>query len=246
MRLVVAAALALSGFVAPAASLAQAIPIELRPGEVLLKVEAEGEDLSRPDVMTVVAGAVTAGTTARDALQANNSLAARLTEAARASGVQPRDVRTVGLSVTPRFNPGDDERAETEGRRPRITGYIARNELEIRLRDLARAGEIVSDLFNAGANQVRGPIFSHSDPKPAQDRARRNAVANAQAEAAAYADALGMRVGRVLRVSQRGSFEGEGTNEIIVTGSRITRTPIEPGEIGTRVRVWVDYALLPR
>lgn len=246
MRLAVTAALALAAVAAPAMAVAQAVPIELRPGEVLLKVEAQGEDFSRPDTMTVVAGVVTAGTTARDALQANNLLAARLTEATRASGVQPRDVRTVGLSVTPRFNPGEDERAENEGRRPRITGYIARNELEIRLRDLARAGDIVSELFNAGANQVRGPVFSHSDPKPSQDRARRNAAANALAEAAAYADAFGMRVGRVLRVSQRGSFENEGADEIIVTGSRVSRTPIEPGEIGTRVRVWVDYALLPR
>jgi hypothetical protein len=149
--------------------------------------------------------------------------------------------------VTPRFSPGDDERAELEGRRPRITGYIARNEVELRLRDLARAGQVVSDLFSAGANQVRGPEFSHSDPRPARDRARRNAVTSAQAEATAYADALGMRVSRVLRVSQRGPFEGEDQgSSIVVTGSRIAATPIEPGEISTRVRVWVDYALLPR
>jgi uncharacterized protein YggE len=244
--LVIAAALAVAGVGAATAAGAQAVQIELRPGEVLLKVEAQGEDRSRPDVVTIVAGAVTAGGTAREALQTNNALATRLIEAARASGVQPADVRTVGLSVTPRFNPGEDGRAEMEGRRPRITGYVATNEVELRLRDVGRAGDVVGALFAAGANQVRGPDFSHSDPKPAQDRARRDAVTNAQAEASAYADALGMRVSRVLRVSQRGSFDEDERNVIVVTGSRMSRAPIEPGEISTRVKVWVDYALLPR
>lgn len=242
----IAAGLALAGLAAAAPAWSQAVEIALQPREVLLKVEAEGEDRSRPDIVTIVAGAVTAGATAREALQANNALASRLIEAARAGGVQPADVRTVGLSVMPRFNPGEDDRAEAEGRRPRITGYVARNEVELRLRDVARAGDVVSELFAAGANQVRGPEFSHSDPKPAQDRARKDAIANAQEEAAAYADALGMRVARVLRVSQRGSFEAEEGDRIVVTGSRISRTPIEPGELSTRVRVWVDYALLPR
>lgn len=246
MRLVIAVALALAGVGSGSAAIAQAVEIKLQPGETLLKVEAQGEDRSRPDVMTITAGVVTAGGTAREALQANNILSNRLIEAARASGVQAGDMRTVGLSVRPRFNDGEQDRSEQEGRRPRILGYTASNELELRLRDLRNAGQIVSDLFSAGANQVQGPSFSHSDPKPAQTRARNAAIANAQAEAAAYADAMGMRIARILRVSQRGGFEMEDRGEIVVTGSRIVSTPIEPGEIGTRVHLWIDYALVPK
>ena len=55
-----------------------------------------------------------------------------------------------------------------------------------------------------------------------------------------------MRVVRVLRVSERGNFEWEGRETITVTGSRIRRTPIEPGELTTRISVWIDYALAPR
>jgi uncharacterized protein YggE len=247
VRLVIAAALALAGIFTPAPLLAQAVDIELRPGEVLLSVEGDGEDLSRPDVMTVRAGAVTTGSTARAALEANNQLANRLIEAVRSSGVEARDVRTANLSVTPRFNPGDEERAERDGRRPQITGYIAQNSLELRLRDLAAAPRILDALFAAGANHVVGPSFALSDPKPAQARARIAAIADAQAEAAAYADGLGMRVARVLRVSQRGNFNVEqGGDSIVVTGAMRRGTPVEPGEIRTAVRVWIDYAMVPK
>ena len=233
-----AAALALS---APAA--AQQVPIELRPGEVLIQVETEGIYTVRPDMMTVTAGVITTGATAKEALAANAALANRLIEAVRASDVEARDVRTSELTVDPRFN-RDDRRTENDVP-PRILGYIARNRIELRLRDLGKAPEIINALFEAGANEVRGPMFGLADPDPALREARKAAVREAEKEAQDYADAMGLRVARVLRVSERGGLDlGEGM--IIVTGSRIMPTPVEPGELDVRMKVWIDYALVPR
>jgi hypothetical protein len=239
------AILLLGLLVVPAAAGAQSIPISLAPGEVLLKVEAEGQARSRPDVMSVTAGVVTTGRTAKAALAANNLLANRLLDAVRAQGVAPRDVRTDELSVKPQFDKSDEDRASSEDRAPRIVGYIATNNVNLTLRDLGKAPDIVDALFEAGANSVRGPNFSLSDPAPAQHEARRDAVAAARAQADEYAAALGMRVARVLRLSERGDFDEENGNYITVTGSRIPRAPLEPGEITTRIRVWIDYAMVP-
>lgn len=233
----------------PAAAFAQEVPIALNPGEVLLKVEAEGSARSRPDVMTITAGVVTTASTARAALAANSALAVRLVEVVRAKGIEPRDVRTAELTVDPRFEEISDaaaEREERENRAPRILGYIASNRLELRIRDLRRAPELIDALFEAGANSVRGPRFSLSDPAPVERLARRAAVEAARLEAETYADALGMRLGRILRVSERGNFDWEGGDQIILTGSRVQRTPVEPGELTTSIDVWIDYAMVPR
>jgi uncharacterized protein YggE len=229
---------------APPPAQAQNIEIDLAPGEVLLKVDAEGVHFGRPDVMEMRAGVVTTGRTAREALASNAVLAERLLAAVRAAGVAPRDVQTSTLAVSPQFA-GDDD--GDDGKR-RITGYVARNALEFRLRELGKAGDIVNSLFEAGANEVDGPEFSLSDSKPALRAARQAAVAEARLEADTYAEALGMKVSRVLRVSERQSFEDEGENgqQIVVTGSRVQAAALEPGEIGTRVQVWIDYALVPR
>ena len=239
--------LALAVWTLPAA--AQDVAISLAPGEVLLKVEAEGTHRTAPDVMTITAGVVTTETTARRALAANNELATRLVEAVRAQGIQPRDVQTSELSIVPQLEQLSDEaaeRAERENRRPRILGYVATNNLEIRLRDLSRAPDIMDALFSAGANSVQGPRFSLAEPRPAERLARHAAVAAAREEAETYAEALNMRVVRVLRVSERGDFDWEGGEVITVTGSRIRRMPIEPGELTTRINLWIDYALAPR
>jgi len=237
-----AAGLAALAVALPAAAAAQDVAISLTPGEVLLKVEAEGKHLSRPDVMAVSAGVVTTGRTAREALAANATLANRLLAAVKANGIEPRDVQTSQLAVNPQFARGD----ENEDSVRRITGYVARNQLSLRLRDLGKAPDIVNALFEAGANEVHGPSFSLADPAPSLRLARRAAVAEARAEADAYAEALGMKIARVLRVSERQSFEGEENGYIVVTGSRIPAAPLEPGEVSTRVRVWIDYAMVPR
>jgi uncharacterized protein YggE len=221
---------------------AQDIAIGLAPGEVLLEVNAEGEHLSRPDLMEITAGVVTTGRTAKEALAANSTQANRLLAAVRQNGIAPRDVQTSELSVTPQFA-RDDTDDETRVRR--ITGYLARNQLRLRLRELGRAPDVVNALFEAGANEVQGPSFDLSDPAPSLRAARRAAVAEARAEADTYAEALGMRVARVLRVSERGPSRRE-EGYITVTGSRVRSTPLEPGEISTAIEVWIDYALVPR
>jgi uncharacterized protein YggE len=241
MRLV-AAFLALA-LAAPAA--AQNARLELRPGETLLEVEARGHQQSRPDVMTISAGVVTTGASAAEALRQNSILANRMIELVRSRNVGERDVRTTELRIAPRFERrprGEDDDPEI-GRR--IIGYVASNRVELRLRDLGRAPELLDALLQAGANSVQGPRFSLSNERPARLAAQRDAVRLAREEAEIYADALGMRVTRVLRVSERSRSTGDG-DAIIVTGSRIPAPPIEPGEIETEVRVWVDFALAPQ
>lgn len=240
MRLVAAAALALS-----LASSAAAQPsLQLQPGEALISVEAEGRHASTPDTMSISAGTVTTGATAAEAVAANNALAQRLIEAVRAAGIDPRDVRTAHFSVQPRFDEGRHD-SDEEGSPPHIVGYVVQNRLEIRLRDLRSAETLISRLFDAGANSVGGPSFTLSDDRAARRAAERNAVAEARAEAENYAAAVGRRVGRLLRISDRRTWSEPTDERIYVTGSRIPSTPIEPGEVETRAVVFVDFALVP-
>lgn len=238
-KLVVIPLLALSS-----SALAQDAPPVLNPGEVLLQVQADGEFRSRPDVMEITAGVTTTGETAAAALTGNNEKADGMLKAVRSLGIAARDVQTSELSVRPILSKEED--AGRVAQPPVILGFVATNNVEIKLRDLGRAGAIISALFSASANSVRGPEFSLFDPKPAQRQARFNAVANAREEAETYAQAFGMKIARVIRSSERGDFRSDDYRNIIVTGTRIGPTPIEPGDVTTTITLWVDYALVPK
>ena len=227
---------------------AQEPTVALAPGEVLLKVEAEGTARSRPDLMMLTAGVVTTGRTAGEALAANNQLANRLLQAVRAQGVAAADIKTDELSVQPQFARQDDNAYPDDQLSSRITGYVATNSLALTLRDLSKGPGLVDALFQAGANKVQGPSFQSSDPAPARRRAREAAVAAALEEATTYAEALHMRVGRVLQVSERRNSVsvGDSLNDLPAVRSRFVATaPLEPGDLTTSVTVWIDYALVP-
>jgi uncharacterized protein len=222
--------------VAPAA-LAQHVAAPIERGETLLEVTATGEVRAVPDTATFITGIVTDGATAKAAMAANAGRAERLITAAASAAIAERDLRTSDLSVSPRYREDRNGNDSDE-----IIGYRARNRLTIRVRDVARAPAVVDALIDTGATDLSGPNFSFADPAPLIARARADAVRKAEQQARDYAAALGMRVARVLRVSERRA-SNDGGNDIIVTGSRVAAAPIRPGEQKVGGTVWIDYAL---
>ena len=101
------------------------------------------------------------------------------------------------------FNPTYQYR---ENQPPTITGYEANNTVSIVVRDIAKLGKILDTLASVGANQINGPSFDVDKKDEALDEARRKAVASAQARADMYAKTLGMKVRRIVSISESGRF----------------------------------------
>ena len=232
---------------------AQTSPTEvLAPNQTLLEVQSTGQSYAAPDQATLTGGVVTFATTSREAADSNARAMAQVVAALKKAGVVPRDIQTQSVSLDPQSN-YDRQGAEP----PRITGYQARNAVTVRVRDVTKASELLTVLFEAGANDVNGPFFSIEDDSAAVTKARADAVSKAKAEADAYATAFGMRVVKVLRISER---QRSATYEsIVVTGSRIrpagapppppppmSSPAVEVGEMEQKVTIWVDFALGPK
>ena len=232
---------------------AQTSPTEvLAPNQTLLEVQSTGQSYVAPDQATLTGGVVTFATTSREAADSNARAMAQVVAALKKAGVAPRDIQTQSVSLDPQSN-YDRQGAEP----PRITGYQASNAVTVRVRDVTKASELLTVLFEAGANDVNGPFFSIEDDSAAVAKARADAVSKAKAEADAYATAFGMRVVKVLRISER---QRSATYEsIVVTGSRIrpagapppppppmSSPAVEVGEMEQKVTIWVDFALGPK
>lgn len=232
--------LCLLPILALAAPLAAQAPVSvapLGPGETLLEVSQTGEARAVPDVAEFNAEVAAEAATPRAALAAAAARADQLVRAAEAAGVPARDLRTEAVRVQP-HRVKDRDGDETGP----VLGYAASTRFRLRLTELGRAPAVVDALVDAGATSLSGPDFSFADEAPVRARARRAAVEAALREASDYAAALGRRVGRVLRVSERGA--GGGAADIVVTGSRKGLVPLQPGEQVVTVTVWMDVALV--
>ncbi len=171
------------------------------PDGTLLDITAEGKTTRVPDVATIRSGVVSQGATAAAALADNATRMARVLAAIKRAGVQPRDVQTANVSLSPQYRYAD-------GKPPEVTGYQASNTVSIRFRDIARAGAILDALVGEGANQIDGPNLSIDKPEAALDEARTDAVKQARARAELYARAAGLSVSRIVSISEAGQNDG--------------------------------------
>jgi uncharacterized protein YggE len=203
-----------------------------------LDIVAEGEVTRAPDVVSISAGVVTQSARASDAMAENARRMAATVTALRKAGVADRDIRTSAINLSPQYRYGENVP-------PTITGYQASNQVEVRFRDVSRAGSVLDALVAVGANQINGPTFGLDKPEEALDEARGKAVQTARARAELYAKAAGLRVKRIVAISEGGGFAPQPP--IVVQSMRAkavaSDTPIEPGEQKLNVTVSVSFEL---
>lgn len=226
------AALALTALAAPAAA-QEARPI----AGTRLDVVATGEANRVPDVVRINAGVATLAPTATEAIRQNAERMQSVRAALRRAGVAERDIQTSSISLYPEWR-------HQENRTPELVGYRAQNQVGVRFRDIANAGRILDALVAAGANEINGPMFMVERPEEALDEARTEAIATARQRAELYARALGMRVVRILSVSEAGMGYMPPPQPVMMReASAQSATDIVPGEQTLTASVTVSFEL---
>lgn len=201
-----------------------------------LDVVATGEVERVPDIVRINAGVMTQAPTASEAIRQNAAQMQAVRAALRSAGVAERDIQTSAINLHPDWR-------HVENRTPELIGYRAHNQVSVRFRDIANAGRILDALVAAGANQIDGPMFMIERPEEALDEARTEALANARARAELYARSLGMRVVRILSVSEAGIGHMPPRPMVIREAAAQSATQIVPGEQTLATSLTVSFEL---
>lgn len=192
----------------------------------LLSVSAHAEVRRAPDIATLSTGVVTQAADANAAMRANAEQMEKVVAAIRAAGIEPRDIQTSGISLNPQYR-------YAENQPPAITGYQASNTVNITVRDIGKLGRILDAFVATGANQVNGPSFDIEDKDSVLDEARRAALEKARARADMYAQSLGLRVRRIVTISEGGRIDQPGPPMPMMAmrmEKSMADTPVAPGE----------------
>lgn len=203
-----------------------------------LDLNVTGEVNRVPDLATISAGVVTRDSSASGALRANAARMDRVIAALKAAGVADRDIQTSSISLNAEYRYPDNQS-------PQLTGYTASNQVNIRFHDIANSGKILDALVAQGANQISGPNMSLEHPEQALDDARAKAVAAGRARADLYARTLGMRVVRVVSISESGGNYAPPPSPpmpMMMSAERAS-TKIEAGEQTLQVNLSMVFEL---
>jgi uncharacterized protein YggE len=238
MKHALLAALMLGAAALPSAAYAQQTPsITQAIAGSRLDVTATGEVTRVPDVAIISAGVVTRSATASGAIGDAAERVQRVLTALKRAGVEERDVQTSNISLNPEYR-------YVENQPPQLTGYTASNQLTIRFRDIRNSGKILDALVGQGANQINGPTLTIDKPEAALDEARVRAIAAGRARAELYARGLGMRVVRIVSVSESGGYAVPPPAPMAVMEmARSADTKIVPGEQKLQVTLAMTFEL---
>jgi uncharacterized protein YggE len=200
-------------------------------------MSAEASITRVPDQVMISAGVTTNAPTAQTALSANAERMARVIAALKKAGIEDKSIRTASINLSPQYRYVDQQP-------PVITGYQASNQLSVVFRNIAKAGAILDVLVANGANQINGPSFSLSDNEAALDEARVAAIRKARARAELYAGVTGLKVKRIMSISEGGGGPVYPMPMVAMSArADKAETMIQPGEQAISVTVSVAFEL---
>ena len=214
-----------------------------RPATFVLS--GEGSATAAPDIAVLTSGVVSQGDTARAALDTNTAAMQKLIASLKDAGIEPKDIQTSGFSIQPRYV--YSQRNDGQQEPPRIVGYEVRNNITGTVRDLSKLGAILDSAVTEGSNQISGLAFDVSNKTALLNEARKRAFADAKAKAELYAEAAGLKLGRLRDLSeQAGAFPPpRPMMRMEAAAAPKADVPIEQGEQELQVNITATWEIAP-
>jgi len=198
-------------------------------------VTGTGRVMARPDTGIIDVGVEARAPQLADATTRVERTMREVVARVKALGVSDADVRTAIFQIDP----------IAESRQPgeegvRVVGYRVSNVMQVRARQVDRLGPIADAAVAAGANVVRNIQLTLDDPTRLEAEARAAAMRIAAEKAAQVAAAAGVKLGRLLSVT-----ESSPVRPLPRVAVQSMAGPIEPGQLEVSVSVEARYAIEP-
>ena len=230
-------------FLAVAALLLSLAPVAQSEQPVpQIRVTGQAEATMVPDMALLQLTVMREATTAREALDANSRAMAEVIAAMSSAGVADKDLQTSNFSIQPRYT-YPKPRNENP---PMLVGYVVRNSLQVKVRDLGNLGTLLDRSVSLGVNEGGNVQFTNDDPTAALAEARARAVKDALTRARTMADAAGVELGELLQLSEQSHApvpQNFHMERAMAADAVAGAVPVMAGENSYRVTVQASYAI---
>ena len=207
------------------------------PQKRTISLVATGAVKTTPDKVDISTGVTSEAKSAREALDQNTEAMAKVVEALKVEGIEPKDIQTTNFSVSPVYE------QRKEGTAPFIVGYRVTNSVRITVRDTKKLGAILDKVVSLGANQIDSIEFGVEEPEVLKDEARKLALKNVTDNAKLYAEAAGVELGPIVTISEEESSYYPRFAPAATRMEMSKDVPIEAGTASVEVRVRVTWEL---
>ncbi len=195
-------------------------PVGANPRQVT--VVGSGEVKGVPDTLTADVSIEAVAPDVTTAMNQTNDRQKAVLAALSGSGIDAKDISTTQVSLQPQY-----------GENSTITGYRASNSIQVKIRKLDSASQVLASIVSAGGDATRLNSVSYSiedDSKLVSD-ARARAFNDAKDRAQQYAQLSGLSLGKIISISEAPTGSQPPPPPVpMPRGAMATEVPLQPGE----------------
>jgi hypothetical protein len=162
----------------------------------------------------------------------------------KAQGIEDKDIQTSGFSIYVESPPYNPDGTPVDKAQPI---YHVTNQVSVTIRDLDKVGAVLDAAIEAGANNIYGVTFSLADPTKVHSEARKKAVADAKAKADELAGLVGLKVDKVVSISEVIGDKGGYNSNAFKVAEGVAMGggggPVSPGELELSLQLQVVYTI---
>lgn len=186
-----------------------------------INVSADSEVYSAPDLAVMDFSVESQAKTVADATKDNTAKMNAINAAVKGFGIEAKDLKTTNYNIYPRYDyvrqvvpvpqtpsvtpssePADTSSIYYPDGKQVLAGYVVNQTLTVKMRDLAKVGQIIEAVTQAGANQVGSLQFTIDQQDSLKAQARQQAIDEAKEKAKVLAKQLGVRLVRIVNFSE--------------------------------------------
>jgi hypothetical protein len=206
-----------------------------------ISVSGVGKIKTSPDIASLTLGIETNGKEIKDITQKNVTVMNKIIEGLKGLGIEPKDIQTTQYSVDSQYNWTEDA-----GRV--LIGYKISQNVDVKIRDFTKVGDVLNMATENGANVVNSLQFTIEDPEQLKAIAREDAIKQAKEKAATLAKQTGIKLGDIVNVyedsygyNDMAYTESAKTMSVAGMGGSAVPAQIETGEKEITVTINLTY-----
>lgn len=163
-----------------------------------ISMSAEGKVSSTPDLATINIGVISNGSTAKQVTDDMSVKSNKIIDFVKQQGIDAKDITTSNFSVYPTY--------DYQNGGNKINGYQGSESISIKVRGVDKSTDKLSKVLDgavtSGSNQIQGISFGFDDADNLRQEARKQAIEKARQKAQELADATGLKLGRIVSISE--------------------------------------------
>lgn len=181
-----------------------------------ITVSGKGEVLAKPDIATFSFSVTEEGATVAEAQKKSTEKSNTALALIKKGGVAEKDIKTLGYTINPKYEyyyqaqmamPCSREYCPPQPvKNPKIVGYEVSQTIEIKIRKIEDAGDLLSTVGSVGVKNISGLTFSIDNEEKIKQEAQAKAIDEAKAKADKLADELGVTLVRIVNFSENGNY----------------------------------------